>query len=102
MASDVNKGPFKDPTLLQPRRKRLSNVEMESTPMDTEEQKSSSQIVEESPGDETKSATSVYDTLKLGLLMTLMTKLSNNVRVAVLTTIYLTTFLSGFDTTSDS
>ena len=43
----------------------------------------------------------VYDRLHLGLLMTLIKLVCKNIKIAVVTTICITTFLSGFDTTSD-
>ena len=44
---------------------------------------------------------SAYERLHLGLLMTIINLICNNIKLAIITTIWISTFLSSFDTSSD-
>ena len=90
------------PTSLQnSMRKESSSKEGVCIPIQSNAITSSPAIMNAETGRDSDLVPSVYDRLKLGLLMTLIYKIGKNIKVAAVTTIYIQTFLSGFDTTSD-
>ena len=105
MASDVDVGEVLDPKALQTSLENRSlSAEEERMPLhlNKHHKHHSSEHHKEKCDSKPSPSISVYDTLKLGLLMTLIFKICKNIKVAVVTTICVTTFLNGFDTTSDS